>query len=310
MGAINWFAQWGIDMTTKTLILLAATASLLTLSTPGITQDHNMASAPVADQAPAPTLPSLSMGQTVTGEIAPPMGGCVDNPRIRSYRFTAAANSRVEITMTAENFDTVLEVGRQTGCEFTSLGVNDDGAGPEDGLNSRLTLRIREAGDYVVRAQSLGEDGTGSFNLTVNQLPPPATDPAPIAMTIGRRVRGTLTTADATISNGVDESLVESSRPYHMYALTGEAGQVVRLSLDSNEFDPVVEVGAQSPLGYSVAAYNDDGGGPQDGLNSRLNVTFRTAGTVIVRVSPLGNDVGRYTLQADIVTADTPAVGQ
>ena len=287
--------------------MLAATASLLAISAPAMAADPDAQQAAPA----APAVPTLTMGQSVTGEIvAPTSGGCVDNPRIRSYRFTAAANSRVEITMTAENFDTVLEVGRQTGCEFTSLGVNDDGAGPEDGLNSRLTLRIREAGDYIVRAQSLGEDGAGTFNLAINQLPAPAGDPTPIPMTIGRRMRGTLTTADATISNGVDEGLVESSRPYHMYALTGEAGQVVRLSLDSNEFDPVVEVGAQSPLGFSVAAYNDDGGGPQDGLNSRLNVTFRTAGTVIVRVSPLGNDVGRYTLQADTVTADTPSAGQ
>lgn len=277
--------------------LFASVAMIAAWTTPAMAQD----AAAAATQAQAPSLPTLTFGQTVQGEIAAPVGGCANNPRIESYRFTATANSRVQIVMTAENFDTLVEVGRLDGCEFTSLGSNDDGAGAEDGLNSRLTMRIQDAGEYVVRAQSLGDDGAGAFNLTLTQLPPPAAEPTPIPMEIGRRVRGTLTNTDAMIPTEGGDSLIESSRPYHLYALTGVAGQVVRFKLDSNEFDPVIEVGSQSPLGYSVAAYNDDGGGEDDGLNSRLNITFRSAGTVVIRVSPLGNDAGRYTLEAETV---------
>ena len=244
-----------------------------------------------------PSFPSIAYGQTVQGEIAAPAGGCAADPRVRAYQFHADANSRIEITMNAEAFDTVVELGRYNGCEFESLASNDDGSGPEDGLNSRLTARIREAGDYVIHARSLGEDGHGTFNLALNRLPPPAGDPTPMALTIGREVRGRITANDPLIDNDAD-SIVESGRPYHLYALSGAAGQTVRLALDSNEFDPVIDVGSMSPLGYSVAMTNDDGGGEGDGLNSRLNITFRTAGTVIVRVSPLGNDTGRYTLEA------------
>ena len=133
-----------------------------------------------------PTFPSIAYGQTVQGEIAAPAGGCAADPRVRAYQFHADANSRIEITMNAEAFDTVVELGRYNGCEFESLASNDDGSGPEDGLNSRLTARIREAGDYVIHARSLGEDGHGTFNLALNRLPPPSPlTPLPAGMPPG-----------------------------------------------------------------------------------------------------------------------------
>jgi hypothetical protein len=272
-----------------TFVWLIGGAALAALATPASSQD----------QMQQPNLPTITVGQTVQGQIAAPVGGCATNPRVRAWRFEGRADQRIEITMQSEDFDTLLELGRMSGCEFQSLASNDDGAGPEDGLNSRLSVRLRENGTYVVRAMSFSDDGSGPFTLAIRQLPPPPPEPAPRPLSLGNEVRGQLTNTDATISTGEEEGLAEGGRPYHYYTLTGAAGDRIRLELDSNEFDPVLEAGSLSPLGYSMAQYNDDGGGPEDGLNSRLTVTFRSAGTIVLRVSPLGNDVGAYRLRAN-----------
>jgi hypothetical protein len=251
------------------------------------------------EAAQQPEMPSITVGQSVEGQIAAPVGGCATNPRVRAWRFEGRADQRIEVTMQSDDFDTLVELGRMQGCEFQSLASNDDGAGPEDGLNSRLSVRLRESGTYVVRAMSFSDDGSGPFTLAIRQLPPPPPEPAPRPLTLGREVRGQMTNTDPTISTGEEDSLTEGGRHYHYYTLTGAAGDRINFELDSNEFDPVLEAGSLSPLGYSVAQYNDDGGGPEDGLNSRLSVTFRTAGTIVLRVSPLGNDVGSYRLRAN-----------
>jgi hypothetical protein len=259
-----------------------------------------VAAMPAAAQqtARAPDLPTIGAGQTMRGEITAPVSGCTTNPRVKMWRFEGRADERIEFTMRSEQFDTLLELGRLNGCEFESLASNDDGAGPEDGLNSRLTVRLRETGSYVIRAMSFSDDGAGSFEVAMTRLPAAAAPPPPRRLTLGQEVRGELSLQDATIPNE-EQGLIEGGRPYHYYSLRGQAGDTVRLELDSDAFDPVLEVGALSPLGYSVAQYNDDGGGPEDGLNSRLNVTFRSAGTIVLRVSPLGNGVGGYRLRAN-----------
>lgn len=282
-----------------TSIRFLSGVALLAIATPALAQAQG--------DRPAP----ISFGQTVEGEIKSGEETCAPNPHIRSYSFRAEANSRVEIVMTADDFDTLVEIGSLDGCTFTSLGSNDDGAGSEDGLNSRLTARLAEAGTYVIRATSFQDDTGGKFSLSLNRLPPAAGAPEPKPLTLGQSVSGTLSAADATIEDSSeDNSVLESGRPYQLYALTGTAGQEVSIKLDSDEFDPVLDVGTMSPLGYSVAETNDDGPGEDDGLNSRLTIRFRTAGTLIIRVSPLSNDSGAYTLIAEAADAhegDHPA---
>ncbi|MEQ1688202.1 MAG: hypothetical protein ABL874_06490 [Sphingopyxis sp.] len=300
--------------------------------------------APAPAPAPAATStppPAIAFGQTLEGELAAATPVCAtDAPNVRTYSFTAEADARIEIVMHADDFDTLVEIGKITDCQFVSMGRNDDGSGSEDGLNSRLTGRLPEAGTYVIRATSFGEGAAGKFELTLNRLPPARGAPTPIALTVGRKVESKLGNDDAMIEqeNGfgggifgaaaeaaanaaaaageeagqaeVPQLIVESGRPYHLYSLTAEAGQEFLIKLDSEEFDSFLEVGVNSPLGYSVAASNDDGGGEDDGLNSRLTVKFQSAGTLIIRVSPLSADSGDYTLVVEPAPTPAAATGQ
>ncbi len=267
-------------------------AAALALAAPGQAQNRRQPAGPA----------TIGFGQTLQGEIAGPGNGqcAAPDPRIRAYRFTADAGTRVEVTMQADDFDTLVEIGRMDGCTYTMLASNDDGAGEEDGLNSRLVATLREAGSYVIHAKALAEDGAGRFSVSLKRLPPPPPPPAPVALTLGQEVSGTLGIDDPTIPSDYATDISESGRPYRLYTLAGRAGQEILIKLDSEEFDPFVEAGAMSALGYSVSASNDDGGGEEDGLNSRLRITYQTDGEVVIRVSPLGNDGGAYKLSADI----------
>ncbi len=266
---------------------------------------------------------TISFGQTISGELvntAPPCSAEVPNGR--TYSFTAEAGTRIEITMHADDFDTLLEIGKMQDCQFVSLGSNDDGGGSEDGLNSRLTGRIPEAGTYIIRATALGTTGAGPFRLTLNRLPPLRSAPEPIELVLGQSVEGKLGTEDAIIeeanlgsfesdgdvldaATAPEQIITETGRPYHLYSLSGNAGDEYLIKMDSEEFDSFLEVGVYSPLGFSVAQSNDDGPGPDDGLNSRLTIKFQSAGTLIVRVSPLNSNIGNYTL----VVEPAPAPG-
>lgn len=294
-----------------------------------------------AEEATAPAAPTpaaISFGQSVSGELAVPAESCaVEAPNVRSYSFAAEADTRIEITMHADDFDTVVELGKMVDCQFVSMGRNDDGTGDEDGLNSRLTGRLPEAGTYVIRATSFGDAAAGKFTLTLNRLPALRPAPAPIALRIGRRVTGTLSAGDAIIeqdANAYDEVYLaveaaaaamdgdaesatvpqlisDSGRPYHLYSLAGRAGQELRISLDSDEFDSFLEVGVDSPLGFAVVESNDDGEGADVGLNSRLTIKLERAGTLTIRVSPLSAATGDYSLlvqpEAEAAAADAAA---
>ncbi|MCU0729243.1 MAG: hypothetical protein MUF41_03955 [Sphingopyxis sp.] len=299
----------------KTALLLATTLSLAGtgFAAPAFAQDNAAA---------------IGFGETVRGRIAPATESCTPlGPNVRSYTFTAAADDRIEVTLRAEDFDTVVQLGRMDGCRFVVMASNDDGGGEDDGLNSRLQGRLSAAGTYVLRATGLSEEAEGDYQLTLNRLPAPAAAPTPIAVEVGQRMRGTLTANDAIIADGSTSPLnfslaaleaaasedgessdgptliMDSGRPYHFYSLTGEAGQEFEIKLDSDEFDPMLDVGVNSPLGFSIARSNDDGGGEDDGLNSRMKVKFDSAGTLILRVSPLSRDTGAYTLRVDPVRA-------
>lgn len=296
---------------TKSRLLMGM--AMIAVALPAAAQNRNRAAQPA----------TLAIGQSIEGEIAAPREGqCPPaDPRVRSYEVTLPADTRIQVTMVAgENatLDPVVEIGKMDGCTYTMLASNDDGDGEEDGLNSRLIATVNTAGNYVIRARALNEEGLGKFTLALTTLPPVAPAPAAIPLTLGQSAQGTLTTNDAVIddsgtayadaySDYAAESPSDSSitvsgtgRPYHLYTLTGTAGTEYLVKMDSEEFDAYLDAGVQSPLGFTVIASNDDGGGEEDGLNSRLRIKFQTDGTITLRASPLGNDTGSYTISADI----------
>lgn len=110
----------------------------------------------------------------------------------------------------------------------------------------------------------------------------------PIWIVDGRTTEGELTANDARPS-------AEESR-YDDYRVQLRSGQRVRISLDSEAFDPIVRVYREGAMDEAVAE-NDDSG---ESLNSRLTFSPPADGTYVVRVlsfDPTGT--GRYTLRGE-----------
>ncbi|HEX8655509.1 MAG TPA: PPC domain-containing protein [Allosphingosinicella sp.] len=110
----------------------------------------------------------------------------------------------------------------------------------------------------------------------------------PIWIVDGRATEGELTASDPRPSD-------EESR-YDDYRVQLRGGQRVRISLDSEAFDPIVRVYREGAMDEAVAE-NDDSG---DSLNSRLTFLPPADGTYVVRVlsfDPAG--AGRYSLRGE-----------
>jgi hypothetical protein len=87
---------------------------------------------------------------------------------------------------------------------------------------------------------------------------------------------------------------------YRLYTLPMKAGETVTIDLKAESFDPVLDAGVLSPLGFALARTNDD----SEGTNSRLVLTPTESGTIYLRARSLNAEsLGEYTL---IVTEGAP----
>lgn len=88
-----------------------------------------------------------------------------DDSFFELWSFEAERGDRVLVAMTSPDFDTYLSVGRIVDGRYIEMGANDDVS--RRSLNSRLTLRIPNDGQYLVRANSLRRGATGTYSLRI-----------------------------------------------------------------------------------------------------------------------------------------------
>lgn len=239
-----------------------------------------LADAPrVSTGAPRP----IRIGETVNGSLAETDAVLEDDDTFYdSYIITGRPGQRLSIEMKSDSFDTFLNLGRMTGGEFVSKSTDDDGAG--EGTNSRMRVTLDEAGEYVLRANSVGSD-TGPYTLTVTERP--ASRPAtPQALRPETDAEGSLEDGDAEADDGA---------LYDLWSFRGRKDEALTITMNSDSFDTVVAVGRMVNGRFEEISNNDDG---PDGTNSRLEVTLPEDGDYVVRASSLGaGGVGAYKLR-------------
>lgn len=238
--------------------------------------------------APRPPRPgSLRLGQTVRGALS---GGDPETSQGAPYdawRFRARQGERFAVAMDAEDFDSLVRVGRGEGEGFEELAFNDDGA--DSGLNARLTFTAPADGDYLIRATAVGSGAQGDYRLSLMEGPPPI--PAQTTR-IGETVEGELTSDDAKGASGT---------PADAWRFSGREGQRVRITLSSADFDTYLQLfdAADASLGE-----DDDGAG--DGTNSSLTHTLAADGEYRVEVRAFSEGTGDYTLKIEEVAPPPP----
>lgn len=209
------------------------------------------------------------------------------------YRFTARAGQRLEAILRSEDFDAYLAIYAD-GAEGEPLASDDDGLG--EGVNSRLRFTPEVGGTYVLRARTLGGVEGGAYTLSLRERPRPPRAPRPGSIRLGQTVRGDIGGRDAEDEDG---------GRYDAWAFRGSAGDRVAVTLNSDDFDPIVRIGRMNGDDFSELAFNDDWGGE---LNSRLVFTLPESGEYVIRAAPLGQGgEGDYVLALNVGPEPAPA---
>lgn len=115
--------------------------------------------------------------------------------------------------------------------------------------------------------------------------------------------------ANQTVTGRFTDSSPKESggnAPYALYRYRGTAGERIRITMESGDFDSFLRAGASNtaPDCEPSCRTNDDGG---DGLNSRLTYTVPAGGEVQIRATALGSDVsGSYRLRVEPLPPAAP----
>jgi len=240
--------------------------------------------------APTPTTGqprAIRLGQTLTGSLAESDAVLdEDDSFYDTYTITVRQGQRLLIDMKSDSFDTYLAFGRMENGEFNAAQTDDDSG---DGTNARLRATVETAGEYVIRANSLGAGLTGPYTLSVAERPatPAAATPRPV--TAGAEVTGALEESDA---------MTDEEAFYDDWTYRGAANERIRITMRSDDFDTFVAVGSLDGATFSELGSNDDGG--DDGTHSQLEVTLPSSGTYVIRTRSLsGGSTGAYTLRVE-----------
>lgn len=176
-------------------------------------------------------LQALEIGTPVTGELT-------DAVPTRLYTFTVEEGDLLAITMESDELDPYLRLGNMQGSQLLE---DDDSA---DQLNARIGPLMLPAGSYVIAASSFdtvvsrgAEVETGEYTLRIDRYEAES-------IRVPAQVSGEL----------------EADEPLVIYRFEANRGDVLFISLDSEDFDTLLTVSqADSPLAPSVT---DDDSGP------------------------------------------------
>jgi len=231
-------------------------------------------------------LPSIAIGQSLTGTLSPANPTLAQRGAFTVYRFDGEAGTRYEAELRSDDFDAYLIVARPVGGVSEFLHEDDDSGGDS---NARVRFALEEGGPHLLIVQAWGQGTGGAFTLVLEERSLPGAQP-PQAATPGERYSGSLSDASSILLTERGEEIL-----YDLWTLDGRGGEEYMIALDSGDFDAYLEFGPMSGDELTVTDTDDDGG---DGFNSLLRVTLPHDGRFGIRARPLGEGTsGEYTLE-------------
>lgn len=235
----------------------------------------------------------LPFGQSVSEALDTNDAITDDGAMVDAYAVRLAADQEIQLDLSSDDFDPKLELLTPAGAKV----AEDDDGGP--GNNARIRYSVPRAGLYQVRVTSVGDDDGGSYKLStgLRQSLPPM--PAPIPLTLGQAVNGTITGATPHYESEGEDILAVR------YGLNLEAGKTYKLSLTApsgSQLDPKIAIGKLASDGsLDAVAQNDDSGG---GSNAMLRFKPETSGAYVLEAQRVGTANGAYRLLVEQAAAD------
>jgi hypothetical protein len=239
-------------------------------------------------------LPLLTLGRTVTDRLASSDPTLSDNSHFKLYEYRGTPGEQVLVTMRSTDFDAYLSGGRLVADRFEVDASDDDSGG---GRDAQLLVTVGANGTYAIRANSWSGGMTGQFTLAVEgvgtsgpSIPSiPAGQPSVAA---GDRINGALRAGDPMLGD---------SSFYNQYAYRGNAGDRLRITLTSTEFDAYLRWGRVEDGWLQAEAYDDDSAGSG---NAQLEVTVGGTGLYAIQANSYSSgQTGAYTLAIERLAA-------
>jgi hypothetical protein len=274
--------------------------------------------------APAPSRPSggaasghtISVGQSVTGQLTTADELFTDTTYMQHWTFTATPGQDVTIDLASDEFDPFIMIDGPGLSEF----VGDEHSGP--GCAARISRTFPQSGPYDIQVNTTTHPRrqTGHFVLSITQghkpdvndscSPPTGATggglqssegplvrsgdnqgaaPSTHRINVGESVQGKLTTQDV---------LLRSDSTYaQAWTIAARSGQTITIDVESDEFDAYLFVRGPGISGGREFQDDDSGGN----CNARLTVTFPESGDYDLVV----NTQGKYATGAFSISVTT-----
>jgi hypothetical protein len=226
----------------------------------------------------------ITAGVPETGTLA-----CGDRKMDNSYMDTWTYHGRrgetIVVTVRSEDFDTFVTLGEYEGGECRGMDGNDNGGG---GTDSRITTQLPNDGAFHIHVRSAGQGETGTYTVLVEQVTDRESGTPPMPISPGETLEGRLTDTD---SREADGSYRED------WTFRGDAGATYVVTMRSDDFDSLLQVGTIGSSGWRQLEQDDDGGGDSD---AQLTLTLPSSGEFIIRAgSYRADEAGAYTLRLE-----------
>ena len=118
-----------------------------------------------AAPGPAPAPRPITNGFRLNGNLEESDPQSEDDSYYDAYVYRGRAGEKLTIVMRSDDFDTFVVLGRVRNGVFEQIETMDDG--DEEGTNTRMEITLPEDGEYVIRANSLTAESTGSYSILV-----------------------------------------------------------------------------------------------------------------------------------------------
>jgi hypothetical protein len=193
----------------------------------------------------------ISCNTTVSGELTADDCPYGDGSFFDEWTFQGTAGQTVQITMQA-SFDTYIELDDPDG-----FLLEDNNDYPGLGTNSRIMITLTEAGQYTIRANSLGANITGPYTLQLicAQGGPCAASATTLCLNNGRfRVQAIFSAPSLGITNAPAQVEPLTSDTGYFWFFSSNNVEIVLKVVDGRAFNNFFWVfyGALSDVQYTI----------------------------------------------------------
>lgn len=226
----------------------------------------------------------ISAGQTVSGRLdASDYLRDNDNTWYDDWFFDGRAGDVITVTLSPSGFRPWLIIGKITDGAFGP----EQWGGANSGNSAQLSYTLPNSGRYVIRANVMGAGNGGPYSLRLDRTSAGGgggSSGAPGYIALNQVVSGQLESSDPTMADDTH---------YDMWRFIGLAGQRIRITMRSSDFDSYMTIGSFASGSYDYIKGDDDSGGGND---SMIEFTLPAAGEYGIRANSMGKSTGRYTI--------------